>query len=174
METKKLKYLVIHTTDTPYNREVTEQMIRQWHLTPKEKGGRGWSQVGYSDLIQRSGELVNLVPYNFDDKVDRWEVTNGVGGQNSYCRHVVLAGGWSKDGTIKNGQKTITDSKGVKKNVYCKIEDLYTPEQIQTLIKYVRMQREAVPGLKVVGHNDLASKTCPNFKVSEFLKDYNV
>lgn len=162
MNSNKLKYLVIHTTDTPYNREVTAQDIKQWHLSPKPKG-RGWKQVGYSDLIQRSGDLVNLVPYDFDDNVDRWEVTNGAAGYNAVCRHVVLAGGWSKDGKIKNGQVN---------GKYMKIEDLYTKEQIHTLVEYVKMQLEMVPGLKIVGHNDLASKTCPNFKVEDFLKRY--
>jgi N-acetylmuramoyl-L-alanine amidase len=164
---KELKYLVIHTTDTPYDREITPEMIRQWHLSPVSKGGRGWKQVGYSDLIQRSGKLVNLVPYNKDNKVDQWEVTNGVAGMNSVCRHVVLAGGWSKDGKVKNGQHTVNG-----KSTYYKIDELYTEEQIKTLTEYVKNQLKLVPTLKVVGHNDLAAKTCPNFKVEEFLKEY--
>ena len=161
----KLKYLVIHTSDTPYDREITAQMIRDWHLSPKPKG-RGWKQVGYSDLIQRSGKLVNLVPYNLDDNVDKWEITNGAAGVNSISRHVVLAGGWNKDGSNKNGHA----GKNLKPTD--KIEDLYTKEQIETLAQYVKKQLEDVPTLKVVGHYYFGTKTCPNFDVEDFLKRY--
>lgn len=54
----KLKYLVIHCTATPEGREVSGAEIRAWHTNPVSKGGRGWKQVGYTDLVpseRRSG-----------------------------------------------------------------------------------------------------------------------
>lgn len=196
----QLKYLVIHTTDTPFDCEVTPDDITMWHLGPikltsgkyrflgkdytkmqlaSQKltlpsgkvitadriSGRGWSKTGYADMIQRTGKLINMNPYNWDAQIDPWEVTNGVANKNSISRHVVLAGGWSKNG-IRNGMKT--------PGKYFKIEDLYTKEQIETLVEYVKEQVKAVPGLIVCGHNDLAAKSCPNFKVSEFVKDYGI
>lgn len=191
----KLKQMVIHTTDTPYDRKVTKGDIQMWHLMPlknadgtytykgkkyaslsalpdekingvsiKKQSGRGWKVVGYSDMITRDGEIVNLNPYNFDDVIDSKEVTNGASGYNSNSRHVVLVGGWSKDGKIKNG-KHVDGS-------YYKAEELYTAEQIQSLIEYINMQKEIVPSLVVVGHNELSQKTCPNFDVQEFLKEH--
>ncbi len=48
----KLKYLVLHCTATPEGREVTSADIRRMHLSPvSAAGGRGWKQVGYTDLI---------------------------------------------------------------------------------------------------------------------------
>lgn len=194
----KLKYLVIHCTDSPYNREITPDDIYGWHIGKKknsdgtylykgkkytieqlrkmkfeypsgitkhvsETTGRGWKQVGYSDLIQRSGKLINLVPYTFDDIVDSYEVTNGAAGYNSVSRHVVLAGGWCKDGKIKNGIDPITKK-------FFEPSVLYTKEQIDTLKLYIDIQLHIVPTLIIVGHNKLATKTCPNFDVNLFLK----
>jgi hypothetical protein len=48
---KKLTYLVIHCTATPEGRDVTKEDIIRWHTAPKSKGGRGWSIVGYSRMI---------------------------------------------------------------------------------------------------------------------------
>ncbi len=196
-----LEYGCIHTTDTPFGREVTPDDIYMWHLgaLPNSDGtftflskrytkdnlakqwltlpsgkkvnaaqtnGRGWSKVGYSDLINQKGETINLVPYNFDDQVQTWEVTNGATGYNGKSRHVVIAGGWSKDGDktghAKNGKPTD------------KIDVNYNEKQIQALIDWVEMQRELNPHLKFIGHNDIAQKTCPNFIVSEFLHDYGL
>lgn len=197
---EKLKQLVIHTSDTPFGREVTPDDIVLWHKGAKNNGksytflgkkyksldglylelpsgkkvlakntnGRGWRSLGYSDMIQLDGEIKNLTPYNFDDEVDSWEITNGASGYNSISRHIVLAGGWSKDG-IKNGHVG-----GDLKNRYFKISDLYTAKQIESLVKWIKFQLQMQPDLKVVGHNDLSSKTCPNFLVKEFLKDYDV
>ena len=192
----KLKYLVIHTTDTPYDREITPDDIYMWHLGPKNNNdgtytylgrkvtkaeieniwmilpsgkkvkaintpGRGWKQVGYSDMLNRKGELINLVPYNFDDVVDSFEITNGATGYNSNSRHIVLAGGWSKDGKVKNGKNP--------DGSYMQPEELYTQEQISQLIQYLKAQREIVPSIEIVGHNNLSQKTCPNFDVKIFL-----
>lgn len=200
-----MKYLVIHTSDSPMGREVTPDEIFRWHLGAKKNSdgtytfmskkytfdqlknlyltlpsgkkiqasltnGRGWKQVGYSDLIQRSGKLINLVPYTFDDVVNSYEVTNGASGYNSVSRHVVLAGGWvtMHDGTvIKNGQDPATGT-------YFKAEQVYTNEQIDTLLMYIDMQIRMVPSLIIVGHNKLAKKTCPNFNVDVFLKEHGL
>ena len=94
----KIKYLIIHCTATPKGRAVSSKDIRKWHTDPVSKGGRGWSQVGYADMIHLDGSVENLVPYNRDDKVDAWEITNGVAGINYMARHVVYVGGCAIDG----------------------------------------------------------------------------
>ena len=73
----KLKYLVIHCTATPEGREVSGAEIRAWHTNPVSKGGRGWKQVGYTDLFHLNGGVERLVNNNEDANVDPWEVTNG-------------------------------------------------------------------------------------------------
>ena len=77
---KPMKYLVIHCTATPEGREVSAADIRHWHTDPVSKGGRGWKQVGYTDLIHLDGSVERLVENNEDANVDDWEVTNGAAG----------------------------------------------------------------------------------------------
>jgi hypothetical protein len=139
-----LKYLVIHCTDTPEGREVTKADIEQWHI--KE---RGWSRVGYSDMIHIDGFLENLIAFNQDDTVDNWEISNGASGFNSVARHVVYVGGSDKN---------------------FKPKDTRTPEQKNALEVYVRYMILRHPDIKVVGHNELSSKACPSFNVGNWLR----
>lgn len=198
----KMQYLVVHTTDTPFNRTITPDDIDMWHKgvrhnkngtytflgkTYKSKveltnqflrlpsgivvkasntNGRGWTQRGYSDMITQKGELLNLTPYDFDAVIDSNEITNGAAGYNSNSRHVVLNGGWSKDGKFRNG----LDANGV----LLKPELVYTDDTLHKLIEYIKMQKEIVPTVVVVGHNELANKNCPNFDVQLFLKNNNL
>ena len=74
---KELQYLVIHCTATPAGREVTSVDIRAWHTAPTSAGGRGWKQVGYTDLFHLDGTVERLVENNEDGWVDNWEITNG-------------------------------------------------------------------------------------------------
>ena len=88
----KLKYLVIHCTATAEGREVSSADIRRWHTAPVSEGGRGWKQVGYTDLFHLNGGVERLVDNNEDASVDPWEITNGAAGYNSVSRHIVYAG----------------------------------------------------------------------------------
>lgn len=101
-----LKYLVIHCTATPEGREVSSDEIRRWHTAPVSKGGRGWKQVGYTDLFHLNGGVERLVENNEDAHVDPWEVTNGAAGYNSVSRHIVY-GRWSgPDGKTPKDTRT--------------------------------------------------------------------
>ena len=77
-----LKLLVIHCTATPAGREVSAEEIRRWHTAPPNEGGRGWKQVGYTDMVHLDGTVERLVAHNEDDVVDPWEITNGAKGYN--------------------------------------------------------------------------------------------
>lgn len=57
----KLQLLVIHCTATPPGREVSADDIRRWHTAPPSEGGRGWKQVGYTDMIHLDGTVERLV-----------------------------------------------------------------------------------------------------------------
>ena len=86
----KLQRLVIHCTATPEGREVSAADIRHWHCDPVGKGGRGWKQVGYTDMVHLDGKVERLVDNNEDAQVDPWEITNGAKGYNSTSRHVAV------------------------------------------------------------------------------------
>ena len=143
----KLKYLVIHCTATPEGREVSAADIRRWHTSPAPVG-RGWKQVGYTDLFHLDGRVERLVANNEDANVDPWEITNGAAGYNSISRHIVYAGGCDA---------------GMKP------KDTRTAAQKEALRKYVLDFHARHPAVKIVGHNQLAAKACPSFDVEGWL-----
>lgn len=151
---RALLYLVIHCTATPEGREVSAAEIRRWHTSPTSAGGRGWKQVGYTDLIHLNGTVERLVDNNEDAWVDEWEITNGAKGYNSVSRHVVYAGGCARDG------KTPKDTR--------------TPEQLAALEKYVKDFHARHPNVKIIGHNQVAAKACPSFNVPAWLQSIGI
>lgn len=180
MTGKKIELLVLHCTATPDGREVYPDEIRRWHTDPLEKDGRfhwdgkvlnaitdlpevlraqnrrgrGWKQVGYSDMIMiNQGLLMNLVRYNDDAIVDSWEVTNGATGINSIARHIVYVGGTDRDLQPK---------------------DTRTREQLATMTYYVKNFLSKYPHTRVAGHNQFAPKACPSFDVPTYLRSIGV
>ena len=150
-----LKYLVIHCTATREGREVKSSEIRHWHTDPVSKGGRGWKQVGYTDMIHLDGEVERLVKNNEDANVDPWEITNGASGYNAISRHIVYVG-------------------GVDANDVNKAKDTRTPAQKEALKRYVRDFHMRFPQVKIIGHNQLASKACPSFDVPKWLNEIGI
>jgi len=148
---KKLKFLVIHCTATPKGQPCGAARIIKMHTAPKPKG-RGWSRVGYSDLIDLKGKLVNLKDWDQDDIIEDNEFTNGVRGFNQVSRHVVYAGGMNKE--------------------YTEPEDTRTPAQYEALVTYVKFHILRYPKIIVVGHHQLfKGKACPSFDVPQFLRE---
>ncbi len=152
---KPMKYLVIHCTATKAGREVSSDEIRHWHTDPVCKGGRGWKQVGYTDMIHLDGRVERLVRNNEDANVDPWEITNGASGYNAISRHIVYVGG--------------ADANDVNK-----AKDTRTPAQKEALKRYVRDFHMRFPQVKIIGHNQLASKACPSFDVPKWLKEIGI
>lgn len=148
----KLQYLVIHCTATPEGREVSAADIRRWH-TSAAPVGRGWKQVGYTDLFHLDGRVERLVANNEDANVDPWEITNGAAGYNSISRHIVYAGGCDA---------------GMKP------KDTRTAAQKEALRKYVLDFHTRHPSVKIVGHNQLAAKACPSFDVAAWLLEIGI
>ena len=148
----KLQYLVIHCTATPEGREVSAADIRRWHTSPAP-AGRGWKQVGYTDLFHLDGRVERLVANNEDANVDPWEITNGAAGYNSISRHIVYAGGC--DASMKP-------------------KDTRTAGQKEALRKYVLDFHTRHPSVKIVGHNQLAAKACPSFDVAAWLLEIGI
>ena len=135
-----LDYLMVHCTYTPAMRAVTKEDLKKWHIEE-----RGWSRVGYSDMIHLDGSLENLIPYNQDDIIDTKEVSNGASGYNRIARHVVYVGG--------KGGDTRTDMQFTALAIYCRF----------TVLRH--------PKIKIIGHNQVSNKSCPSFDVPQFCKD---
>jgi len=151
----KLKYLIWHCTATPQGREVTKQDIEQWHLVE-----RGWSKPGYSDIVHLDGSLENIIPFNQDDRIDFWEISNGARGFNGEARHVTYSGGCSA--TKLFWQK------------FYPPKDTRTFEQKKTMELYTKFMILRHPNILVGGHNQLANKSCPSFDVPTWLRSIGV
>ena len=151
-----LQNLVIHCTASPEGNPLTKDDIIRMHTNPKHLGGRGWNRPGYADIIYLSGELINIIPFNQDDQVDPWEISNGVYGINGISRHVVYVGG------VDEGGK--------------KPKDTRTEEQKSTLETYVKFTLLRHPDIQVLGHNQApgANKACPSFDVPKWLESIGV
>lgn len=168
----KLKYLVIHCTDTKPGVRVTKDMLDDWHRAPRKnvdgtitylgktypslkdapisekhrgKWGRGWDRLGYSDMIHIDGTIENLTPYNDDDEVQAHEITWGATGVNATGRHVVYVGG-----KCTFGLSSLNDA------------------QFIALQRYTKQFLHLVPDGLIAGHNHFSGKLCPNFNVVEF------
>ena len=149
-----IQYLVIHCTATSEGREVSAAEIRRWHTAPISQGGRGWKQVGYTDMVHLDGRVERLVHNNEDAQVDAWEVTNGAAGYNSISRHIVYVGGCDKAGKPK---------------------DTRTEAQREALKRYVEDFHARFPQVKIVGHHELnPGKACPSFDVEKWLRSIGI
>lgn len=149
---KTLQLLVIHCTATQEGVEVSSDTIRKWHTSPKPKG-RGWKQVGYSEMIHLDGTIEQLVPYDDNQKVDAWEITNGATGVNSIARHIVYVGGIDKKGKAK---------------------DTRTEAQKKSMEMYVKAHTTLQPQWKIAGHYHFANKACPSFNVESWCKSIGI
>lgn len=149
-----IKYLVIHCTATPEGREVSSDDIRRWHTSPVSQGGRGWKQVGYTDMVHLDGRVERLVANNEDAFVDSWEITNGAVGYNGFGRHIVYVGGLASDA------KTPKDTR--------------TAAQLRVMKAYVTSFHDRFPNVRIIGHNEIAAKACPSFDVQKWLRTIGV
>jgi N-acetylmuramoyl-L-alanine amidase len=133
-------------------KDLPDEMVGGVHISKLK--GRGWKEVGYSDMILLDGTVVNLVPYNDDNTVDPWEITNGATGVNAKTRHVVYVGGTDKN---------------------LKAKDTRTPEQLKALEDYVWKFLRNHPTVKVCGHNQFnPSKDCPSFDCPTWLQSIGI
>ncbi len=151
----RLTYLVSHCLLTPEGKPFTIDDVRRWHTAPKPRGGRGWKKPGYSDVIYLDGGLHNLVPFDQDDTVDPWEISNGVRGLNGVARHYAYVGGLDRQGRNK---------------------DTRTPAQQEAEATYVRYMVLRHPHIQVMGHYQApgANKTCPNYDVPSWLRSIGI
>ena len=152
---KELKYLVSHCLLTIEGRHYTIEDVIRWHTDPKARGGNGWSKPGYTDLFYLDGSLHNMIPFDQDNLVDPWEISNGVRGINSLSRHYAYVGGLSKQGQNKD-TRTLEQKAGE-----------------ETYIKYMILRH---PNIQVKGHYQApnTTKTCPNYDVPVWLRSIGI
>lgn len=135
---RTIKYIVVHCTATDPNATV-EAIKKFW------KEIRKWDKPGYHYLIQRDGEIVQLL--------DEKEISYGAYGHNKDCVHIAYIGGIDKDG---------------------KPIDNRSARQIHSMFDKIVELSEKYPQAKILGHRDFpeVKKACPSFDVREWLNNY--
>ncbi len=103
---------------------------------------RGWLKIGYHYVIGREGNI------EIGRKID--VAGAHVKGHNRTSIGVCLVGGLSEDNQPENN---------------------YTDAQWNMLWVLIKGLEAIYPDAKVIGHNDVSSKTCPNFDVGEWYED---
>lgn len=147
----KLKYLFIHCTASTPKASIgfTSDTLKHLHTSPVSKGGRGWRQVGYCRLVLLDGRICYFVEDDADGWVDSGEITNGAAGFNSISKHICYVGGVDEKGKSKNTLSTVQES---------------------SLIHVIKEILLESPDVQILGHNQVANKSCPSFSVIKWLE----
>ena len=134
---RNINYIAIHCTAT--QPETSIQSIQNYW-----KNNLGWKNPGYHYIIDRFGNVVNLLPIEL--------VSNGVQGYNSQTINISYVGGIDKSGKPK---------------------DTRTEEQKQSILKLLKELRVKFPKAKIQGHRDFPNvkKACPSFDAK---KEYSL
>lgn len=137
---REIKYIFIHCTATFQNATV-QGIQRYW----RER--LGWKSPGYHRLIEASGKVHELLPYD--------KVSNGVKGYNANSIHISYIGGIDSESRPMDNR---------------------TPEQVMAMIQLIYEAKRMFPKAVVLGHRDVLQrrtaewKDCPSFDVKAWLK----
>lgn len=132
---REIKKIIVHCSATPESMDVGAEEIRRWH---KE---RGWSDIGYHDVIRRDGTL---------EKGRDMSIAGAhAKGHNFSSIGVCLIGGVDGNG---------------------KGEDNFAIIQKQNLRVYLDFMTLRFPDAEILGHRDIegVQKECPCFNVREW------
>jgi N-acetylmuramoyl-L-alanine amidase len=95
----------------------------------------GWKSPGYHIILPTNG-FTSLLDFN--------GVSNGASGYNQIGVHISYIGGIDKLGKAK---------------------DTRTEMQTRLINAFIEEMKLRIPNIKVLGHNEIANKACPSFKV---------
>ena len=134
---RNINYIAIHCTATQPESSIAS-IQNYW------KNNLGWKNPGYHYIIDRFGNVVNLLPIEL--------VSNGVQGYNSQTINISYVGGIDKSGKPK---------------------DTRTEAQKQSILKILNELRVKFPKAKIQGHRDFPNvkKACPSFDAK---KEYSL
>ena len=134
---RNINYIAIHCTATQPESSIAS-IQNYW------KNNLGWKNPGYHYIIDRFGNVINLLPIEL--------VSNGVQGFNSQTINISYVGGIDKSGKPK---------------------DTRTEAQKQSILKLLKELRVKFPKAKIQGHRDFPNvkKACPSFDAK---KEYSL
>jgi hypothetical protein len=132
---RKINKIIVHCLFTPPSMDIGVEEVKQWHLA------RGFRDIGYHDVIRRSGVSEKGRPIE--------KIGAHVRGHNSDSIGIALAGGMSEEGNFP--------------------EFNYTKGQLWELEELVKGYKIKYPEAVVEGHNFYdPKKECPCLDVKEW------
>lgn len=148
MDMREIYRVVVHCSATNPSANIGVAEIRDWHVN-----GNGWSDIGYHDVIRRSGAIEKGRSYLRNGAHTKGFNTGSIG--------VCLVGGVDDDGYPDNN---------------------FTEAQFRSLERLLKMHKECYPDAEICGHRDLSPdanhdgeitkdewvKDCPCFDVRQF------
>lgn len=187
---KRLKYFCIHCTDTPKEMEVTNDMIEEWHKSPKDLYPNTKNTTVRFDGITYSNrnELPDVLINNKNIKDLKGNGWRKVGYSIKINRDGIIDilntyndDEWVTWREVTYGAVGINDIArhivlvgGWKNNKErqgtFKIEDVFTAAQFVSLQRYLKEEIYKHKDIKIGGHYNFNKKTCPNFDVQDYCK----
>lgn len=177
---KKLKYLVIHCTDTPEGRAVSADEIRRWHLGPRV------NKDGTFYYKKKTYPSINALPDEQIGGIDIKKLASAGGGRGWH--QVGYSTMFHIDGLIENlvpfNDDPYVDAYEITNGVAginsisrhivyvggFRGKDTLTDTQFISMERWIREFLYKFPDVKVIGHNQAAKKACPGFDVYEKMK----
>lgn len=139
-----VRKIMLHTSATPGNwwrgktNEFMHGEIKRWHTSPRSEGGNGWRDIGYHGVIYPNAVFLKGRDYT----------TIGAGAINHNRGYIHLCMIPIK--TIERmGSAT----------------EYYNIEQLERMREEIAYIAKMTPIDMVNGHNDVAPKLCPGFRV---------
>lgn len=54
---RKITGIIVHHSESDIKAHDNISVIREWHTSPKKKGGRGWKDIGYHYFVRKDGTV---------------------------------------------------------------------------------------------------------------------
>lgn len=134
MSKRQINKIIIHCSATTQDMDIGVSEIKRWHLQ------RGWSDIGYHEVIRRNGSIEEGRPAHV--------IGAHTKGHNEDSIGICLVGG------VDNNMSAV---------------DNFTPEQWRSLERLLTYYLAQYPKATIHGHNEFAAKACPSFNVQEWL-----
>ena len=144
MTDRKINKIIIHCSATKPDMDIGAAKIKEWHTAAPPKGN-GWSDVGYHEVITRSGDIEEGRSLGIAGAHTRGHNRDSIG--------ICLVGGVDESG---------------------KPEDNFTDPQYRSLERLVRTYKSSFPTATVHGHNEFSNKACPSFDVQSWLRKVKI
>ena len=180
----KLKYLVLHATDTPPSMEVTREMLEQWHLGPRDIDGgrvryRGRdypSRKALPDVLIGGVPIAKLKGRGWD-RLGYYAIIHRDGNRevltpNNLDNNITSDEmTWGVSG-INSQSIHVVLSGG--KGPLADFRYHFTEAQDADLFAVCKLIILHHPDIFICGHNQFAEKTCPGFIVYDWLMDHSI